>query len=71
MAASLVSESKILSSPASVDSIPTSANREDHVSMGSIAARKAEGILENLQKIIAIELLWGAQALEFSNPQHA
>lgn len=70
-AAALVSENKLLASPASIDSIPTSANREDHVSMGCFAARKAKGILENLQKIIALELLCGAQGLEFSQPQQA
>ena len=49
-AASLVSENKVLSHPASVDSIPSSANQEDHVSMGTIAARKAKVILNNVQK---------------------
>ncbi|MFX1534963.1 MAG: histidine ammonia-lyase [Promethearchaeota archaeon] len=65
-AAALVSENKLLASPASVDSIPTSANQEDHVSMGAFAARKAYKILENLQYIIAIEILCAAQALDFS-----
>ena len=67
-AAALVSENKILSHPASVDSIPTSANKEDHVSMGTIAARKCREIVGNAQKVIAIELLCGAQALDlFTN----
>ena len=67
-AAALVSENKVLAHPASVDSIPTSANKEDHVSMGTIAARKAKEILENLKHVIAIELLCGAQALDlFTN----
>jgi histidine ammonia-lyase len=64
-AASLVSENKVLSHPASVDSIPSSANQEDHVSMGAISARKAKSILENTRKVIAIELLTAAQALDF------
>ncbi|PKK97083.1 MAG: histidine ammonia-lyase [Tenericutes bacterium HGW-Tenericutes-3] len=64
-AASLVSENKVLAHPASVDSIPSSANQEDHVSMGSISARKAKSILENARKVISMELLTGAQALDF------
>lgn len=64
-AAALVSENKVLAHPASVDSIPTSANQEDHVSMGSIAARKLHGILANVQNILAIELLCACQGLEF------
>ena len=67
-AASLVSENKVLSHPASVDSIPTSANQEDHNSMGSIAARKCYQILKNTQTVIAIELLTAAQAVEFLKP---
>ncbi|MEI6385112.1 MAG: histidine ammonia-lyase [Spirochaetota bacterium] len=63
-AASLVSENKILAHPASVDSIPSSANQEDHVSMGSIAARKARSIIGNLRSVVAIELLAACQALE-------
>jgi histidine ammonia-lyase len=62
-AASLVSENKTLAHPASVDSIPSSANREDHVSMSTIAARKAANILNNVQRVVAIELLCAAQAL--------
>lgn len=67
-AASLVSENKVLAHPASVDSIPSSANQEDHVSMGTIAARKAREIYKNTRGVIAIELLTAAQALEFSDP---
>jgi histidine ammonia-lyase len=63
-AAALVSEHKVLSHPASADSIPTSANQEDHVSMGSIAARHARTVLDGVQRIVAIELLVGAQALD-------
>jgi histidine ammonia-lyase len=63
-AASLVSENKALSFPASVDSIPTSEDQEDYVSMAPIAARKAREITKNTRKIIAIELLTAAEALE-------
>jgi histidine ammonia-lyase len=67
-AAALVSENKVLSHPASVDSIPTSANKEDHVSMGTIAARKCRDIVKNTENVIAIELLCGAQAMDlFTN----
>ncbi len=67
-AASLVSENKVFSHPASVDSIPTSANKEDHVSMGTISAQKCRKIIENTQHVIAIELLCAAQALDlFTN----
>ncbi len=67
-AAALVSENKVLSHPASVDSIPTSANKEDHVSMGTIAARKCREIVKNAEHVIAIELLCAAQALDlFTN----
>jgi histidine ammonia-lyase len=67
-AASLVSENKSLSHPASVDSIPTSANKEDHVSMGAISARKCRDILKNTEHVIAIEFLCGAQAMDlFTN----
>ncbi|HEY0377204.1 MAG TPA: histidine ammonia-lyase [Pyrinomonadaceae bacterium] len=64
-AAALVSENKILSHPASVDSIPTSANSEDHVSMGTIAARKARKVIENVKNILAIELLCATEALSY------
>ncbi|MFZ1292158.1 MAG: aromatic amino acid lyase, partial [Melioribacteraceae bacterium] len=67
-AASLVSENKTLSHPASVDSIPTSANQEDHNSMGSIAARKCYQILQNVQTVIAIEFLVASQGIEFLKP---
>lgn len=63
-AASLVSENKILAHPASVDSIPSSANQEDHVSMGTIAARKAREILGNVRKVIAMEILAACQAID-------
>ena len=63
-AASLVSENKSLAHPASIDSIPTCENQEDHVSMAPIAARKARMILENVKKIIAIEYLFATQALD-------
>lgn len=67
-AAALASENKTLAHPASVDSIPTSANFEDFVSMGSIAARKAVEILRNVEHIIAIELLCAAQGIDFRGP---
>jgi histidine ammonia-lyase len=67
-AASLVSENKVLSHPASVDSIPTSANQEDHNSMGSIAAQKCWRVLKNAQTVIAIELMTAAQAIDFHLP---
>jgi histidine ammonia-lyase len=63
-AASLVSENKVLAHPASVDSIPSSANQEDHVSMGTIAARKAMKIVENVRNVLAIELLCATQAID-------
>ncbi|HSL16483.1 MAG TPA: histidine ammonia-lyase [Methylomirabilota bacterium] len=67
-AASLVSECKILAHPASVDSIPTSANQEDHVSMSTTAARKLARIVELARRVLGMELLAGAQALEFHRP---
>ena len=63
-AAALVSENKILAHPASVDSIPSSANQEDHVSMGTIAARKAREILENVRKVLAMEILGACQGID-------
>lgn len=67
-AAALVSENKTLAHPASVDSIPTSANKEDHVSMGTFAARKCRDIVRNVETVLAVELLCGAQALDlFTN----
>lgn len=67
-AASLVSENKVLSHPASVDSIPTSANQEDHNSLGSIAARKCFEVLNNTEKILAIEILCSCQGIDFLKP---
>jgi histidine ammonia-lyase len=64
-AAALASENKPLAHPASVDSIPTSANQEDHVSMGVTAARKARAIAENVEHVLAIEWVCAAQAREF------
>jgi histidine ammonia-lyase len=63
-AAALVSENKVLAHPACVDSIPTSANKEDHVSMGTIAMRQAREILANVEAVVAIELLCAAQAYD-------
>jgi histidine ammonia-lyase len=67
-AAALVSECKALSHPASVDSIPTSADKEDHVSMAPIAARKLAAVVENLERVLAIELMVAFQAMEFLAP---
>lgn len=64
-AAGIVSENKVLTHPASVDSIPTSANTEDHNAMATIAARKLRTVLRNAQAVLAIELLTGAQAVEW------
>jgi histidine ammonia-lyase len=68
VAASLVSENKVLAHPASVDSIPTSAGQEDHVSMGNAAGLKAWQVLANCESALAIELLAGAQGVEFLAP---
>jgi len=68
LAAALVSENKIHAHPASVDSIPTSLGFEDHVSMGSIGALKVSRVLDNVNRVIAVELLCGAQALDFHRP---
>lgn len=65
VAASLVSENKTLAHPASVDSIPSSANQEDHVSMGTIAARHAMQIIQNSRRVLAIELICAMQAVEY------
>lgn len=67
-AASIVSENKVLAHPASVDSIPTSANQEDHNSMGSIAAQKAMKVAGNLESVLAVEYLCAAQGLDFNAP---
>lgn len=66
--AALVSENKGLCFPSSADSVPTSLGQEDHVSMGSIGGRKALRVCENLEKILAVELLCAAQALDFNRP---
>ena len=68
-AAALASENKALSHPASVDSIPTSANQEDHVSMATYAARRLHDMLRNTEEIVAIELLAAAQGIEFHRPK--
>jgi histidine ammonia-lyase len=68
VAASLVSENKVLSHPAGVDSIPTSAGQEDHVSMGNAAGLKAWQVLANAERVLAIELLAGVQGVEFLAP---
>lgn len=67
-AAALVAENRLLCHPASTDSIPTNNEKEDHVSMGPTAARKAKMILENAENVLAIEMLCAAQALEFRKP---
>jgi len=69
-AAALVSENKVLAHPACVDSIPTSANKEDHVSMGTIAIRQTREIMSNVEIIIAIELLCAAQAYDLITEDH-
>ena len=63
-AASLVSENKVLAHPASVDSIPSSANQEDHVSMGTTAARKCASIVDNTFSVLAFELMAAVQGIE-------
>lgn len=67
VAASLVNENKVMSTPACVDSITSSANQEDHVSMGMTSARKAKVVVENLTQVLAIELLVSAQAIDFGD----
>ena len=69
-AAALTSENKTLAHPASVDSIPTSANQEDHVSMATFAARRLLTMLDNTANIVAIELLAAAQGVDFHHPQN-
>jgi histidine ammonia-lyase len=66
--AALVTENKSLCFPPSADSIPTSLGQEDHVSMGSISGRQFNQILNNIEKILGIELMYAAQALEFRRP---
>jgi histidine ammonia-lyase len=68
-AAALASENKSLAHPASVDSIPTSANQEDHVSMATFAARRLHTMIDNVEHIVAIELLAAAQGIEFHRPK--
>ncbi len=70
-AAALVSENKVLAHPASVDSIPTSAGQEDHVSMGSISAEHARTILQNVVNVLAIEMLSATQGIDFQQPLNA
>ncbi len=70
-AAALVSENKSHAHPASVDSIPTSANQEDHVSMATYAARRLHDMLDNVSHIVAIELLAAAQGVEFHRPKNS
>jgi histidine ammonia-lyase len=70
-AAALVSECKALSYPASVDSIPTNNDQEDHVSMGPVAGFKALQVIEKLRQVLAIELMVAAQALDFRRPHDA
>ena len=67
-AAALASENKSLAHPASVDSLPTSANQEDHVSMATFAARRLHPMAENTRGIVAIELLAAAQGIDFRRP---
>lgn len=68
--AALVAENKVLAHPACVDSIPTSANQEDHVSFGTTAARQAREIINNVFDIMTIEAMMAAQALEYRGPEH-
>lgn len=67
-AASLASENKTLCFPATVDSIPTSAGKEDHVSMGTIAARKCAQVTDNVAKIVCLEIFTAMQAIDFRKP---
>jgi histidine ammonia-lyase len=68
-AAALASENKSLAHPASVDSLPTSLNQEDHVSMATFAARRLHDMLDNVENIVAIELLAATQGIEFHRPK--
>ena len=67
-AAALVSENKYLCHPASIDSVPTSTDKEDHVSMGVTAGRKLHEVLQNAKSVLAIEFLCNTQALDFQRP---
>jgi histidine ammonia-lyase len=69
-AAALVSENKVLAHPACIDSIPTSANKEDHVSMGTIAVRQCREILNNVEHVLAVEILCAAQAYDLLSAEH-
>ena len=71
VAAALASESKSLAHPASVDSIPTSANQEDHVSMATFGANRLHLMLDNVNSIVAIELLAAAQGIDFHHPNRS
>jgi histidine ammonia-lyase len=66
-----VAENKVLATPASVDSIPTSANQEDHVSMATHAARRLGAVCDNAAAVIGIELLIGAQGIDFHRPMRS
>jgi histidine ammonia-lyase len=70
-AAALASENKSLAHPASVDSLPTSANQEDHVSMATFAARRLQAMVSNTAHILGIELLAAAQGIDFLRPLHS
>jgi histidine ammonia-lyase len=67
-AAALVAESRVLAHPASIDSIPTSGSQEDHVSMGWGAARKLNDVIDNITRVIAVELICAAQGAEQRSP---
>jgi len=71
VAAALASENKSLAHPASVDTIPTSANQEDHVSMATFAANRLHGMINNVNDIVAIELLAAAQGVDFHHPRRS
>ena len=70
-AAALLNEAKVLAHPASVDSVPTSGGKEDHVSMGMTAALKLKQIVDNAENVLAIELMTAAQGLEYRHPLKA
>jgi histidine ammonia-lyase len=70
-AVALLNEAKVLAHPASIDNVPTSAGKEDHVSMGMTSAVKLRSIVENAEHLLAIELLAGAEALEHRRPLKA
>src|ERR1700722_16756811 len=70
-AGALLNEAKVLAHPASVDSLPTSGGKEDHVSMGMTAALKLKQVVDNAEKVLAIDLMTGAQGLEYRLPLKA